>query len=711
MTMLPELGNYALVLALCFAVVQAIFPLLGSYLPLQGVVRSQSFEHSKINNKSQNNLYLSPWKFWGYCRWALAIRTYTPSYTPVAQPDDATFAPSNPMGILCSQLARPAAYGQFFFLIIAFVALAVAFIDNDFSVRYVAENSSAQLPTIYRICAVWGAHEGSLLLWVSLLGLWTVAVAVCSHHLPLPIISSVLSMLGFISVGFVLFLLTTSNPFIRIFDAIPMNGQDLNPLLQDPGLAIHPPILYMGYVGFAVAFAFAMAALLSGRFDAQWARWAKPWTLLAWCFLTLGIILGSWWAYRELGWGGWWFWDPVENASFMPWLAGTALIHSLVVTGKRNAFNAWTVLLAIMAFSLSLLGTFLVRSGVLISVHSFATDPKRGLFMLVFLLLVVGGALCLYAFRANQVRHSFQLSVCSRESLILANNLLLTGVMLTILVATLYPLLLDSLGLEKISIGPPYFNSVCIPFMCCILFLMGFAPIVRWQETQADFVLKKLWLPLLLTILLALCLPLWLSGKLNLAVFIGLALAGWVILATLQSITKKSRYFWTIKKLSRQQWGMVIAHLGVAITTIGIVLVSQYSIQKELRLAPQESVSVGAYQFKFLGVKDIEDANFSGTEAEVWVRKQNHWFALLKPQQRIYPIRQMALADTAIDATLFRDLYVALGEPLEQGAWSFRIYYKPFVRWIWVGGLLMVLGGLLAFCAGPRKENSAESIG
>lgn len=635
--MLPELGHFALILALCLAVMQCSLPLLGASL-----------------NKP-----------------------------------------------IWMQIARPAAYGQCLFIGFAFFALAYAFISNDFSVEYVAENSNTQLPAIYRFCAVWGAHEGSLLLWVFILSLWTAAVAYFSRSLPLPTIARVLAVLGFISIGFLLFLLLTSNPFARLLTEIPANGLDLNPLLQDPGLVIHPPMLYMGYVGFSVAFAFAIAALISGRLDAAWARWSKPWTLVAWCFLTFGIVLGSWWAYRELGWGGWWFWDPVENASFLPWLVGTALIHSLAVTEKRDAFKAWTVLLAIFAFSLSLLGTFLVRSGVLISVHSFAVDPLRGVFMLVFLLIVIGASLTLYAWRMHTVRREIAFGVFARESFLLANNLLLMAAMLTILLGTLYPLILDTLGLEKVSVGPPYFNIVFMPFMICIMFLMGIAPLSRWRNTEGQLIIKKLGWIFLVSVGLALLLPWLMADNLSVGVIVGLALAFWIILATLESLFKKTEYFFTLKKLSPSQWGMVIAHLGIAVCAIGVVLVSHYSLQKEVRVVPGDVVNVGDYQFKFFGVRNLTGPNYTGAEGGILVSKNQQAIKFLQPEQRYYTARKMALADTAIDMGIFRDLYVALGEQLDNGAWSLRIYYKPFVRWIWGGGLLMVLGGLIAL--GDRR--------
>jgi cytochrome c-type biogenesis protein CcmF len=639
--MIPELGHYALVLALCLALVQTIFPLAGTHFHKQ---------------------------------------------TWIA-------------------LARPMAYGQCLLISLSFFALAYAFLANDFSVTYVANNSNSQLPAIYRFCAVWGAHEGSLLLWVLELSIWTAAVAFFSRQLPHEIVARVLSVLGFISVGFLLFLLITSNPFLRLLPNSPPDGLDLNPLLQDPGLIIHPPMLYMGYVGFSVAFAFAITALISGKLDATWARWSKPWTLIAWCFLTFGILLGSWWAYRQLGWGGWWFWDPVENASFLPWLAGTALIHSLSVTEKQNSFKAWTVLLAIVAFLLSLLGTFLVRSGVLISVHAFAVDPSRGIFMLLFLATVIALSLGLYAWRIQRIRTTpSPFSLLSRQSFLLANNMLLTGSMLTILLGTLYPLFIDALGLEKISVGPPYFNIVFVPFMACVLFLMGIAPFSRWQHTE-NSVLKKLWLTLVLAFLLAFV-SLWVTEHaIHWGVVLGLGLACWIILATLQSLLEKTTHFWTLRQLTRAQWGMVVAHIGMAVCTIGVVLVSHYSIQKEVRVLPGDRIDVGVYSFEFMGARDLKGPNYTGAEGGVMVREHNKLVAFLTPEERVYNVQKMALAKTAIDATVFRDLYVALGEKLDGQAWSLRVYYKPFVRWIWFGGLMMILGGMLAFCYRRFGEN------
>ncbi|MDF3054449.1 MAG: Cytochrome c heme lyase subunit CcmF [Gammaproteobacteria bacterium] len=597
------------------------------------------------------------------------------------------------------QFARSLAYAQCLCLCLAYLLLAYAFLSNDFSVMYVATNSNSQLPWYYRLCAVWGAHEGSLLLWVFLLSIWTAAVARFSRHLPLAMVARVLSVLGMISVGFLLFIIITSNPFLRLLPDFPLDGRDLNPLLQDPGLIIHPPMLYLGYVGFSVAFAFAIAALIGGRLDAAWARWSKPWTLAAWCFLTLGIILGSWWAYRQLGWGGWWFWDPVENASFLPWLVGTALIHSLVMTEKRNAFKAWTALLAILTFSLSLVGTFLVRSGILISVHAFAVDPSRGVFMLIFLVIVIGASLTLYAWRVNKVKTHIQFSFFSRENLLLANNMLLTAAMLVVLLGTLYPLFMDALGLEKISVGPPYFNLVFIPLMSIILCFMGVVPLSQWHHTSRHLVTKKLSIMLGFSLLIAFILPWMITHVFNPWVFLGMSLALWVVAVTLQSIFRKTKNFIALKKLNMSQWGMVTAHIGVALCVIGVVLTSENSIQREIRLSPGETTTVGDYQFRFVGVQDLTGPNYTGAKGKVVVEKDMKEISTLQPEVRFYTVQKMALPKTAIDANLFRDLYVALGEPLEpfeKGDWSMRIYYKPFVRWIWGGALLMIFGGVLA---------------
>ncbi len=631
--MVPEIGQFALILALCLALIQATVPLLGAF--------------------------------------------------------------KNQMAWM--RLARFTAIGQFIFIGLSFFVLAYCFINNDFSVAYVAANSNRHLPIIYRFCAIWGAHEGSLLLWVFILSIWMSTVSIFSRSLPLAMVARVLSVLAMISTGFLLFLLTTSNPFVRLLQNIPADGQDLNPLLQDPGLVIHPPMLYMGYVGFAVAFSFAIAALIGGRLDAAWAKWSRPWTLVAWCFLTLGITLGSWWAYRELGWGGWWFWDPVENASFMPWLAGTALIHSLMVTEKRHAFKAWTALLAIITFSLSLLGTFLVRSGILISVHAFAVDPVRGDFMLRFLTIVIGCSLALYAWRARDIRGSADFALCSRETFLLANNVFLTVAMATVLLGTLYPLIIQALGLGKISVGSPYFNAVFVPLMLPMLFLMGIGPLVHWREMSSSLLVKRLRLALIMSLLIAM-IALFLLRVLSWGIFIGIAIATWIVLATLLNIWQfqVGKIFPIRKELPRARWGMIVAHLGIAVCIIGLVMTSHFSAERDVRMAQGDSATVGPYQFKFLGVRNLTGPNYSAVEGGVLVTKGDNEVALLKPQERLYNVQQVVLAKTAIDINLFRDLYVALGEPLPNNQWALRIYYKPFVRWIWLGGLLMLLGGILA---------------
>jgi cytochrome c-type biogenesis protein CcmF len=606
------------------------------------------------------------------------------------------------------RMARPLTLGHGLFILISYGCLSYAFITNDFSVQYVAMNSNSSLPLIYRICAVWGAHEGSLLLWVTILSLWMIAIALGSRHLPQDIMARVLAVLGMISTGFLLFLLVTSSPFKRLLPDFPTDGQDLNPLLQDPGLIIHPPMLYMGYVGFSVAFAFALAALWAGRFDASWARWTRPWTLTAWCFLTFGITLGSWWAYRELGWGGWWFWDPVENASLLPWLAGTALIHSLIVADRRNLFKGWTLLLAICAFSLSLLGTFLVRSGVLVSVHAFASDPSRGTFILAFLLLVIGGSLLLYAWRAPKL-HSLpgKFALLSRETLLLGNNLILLVAMATVLLGTVYPLLIDAMGLGKISVGPPYFNTVMVPLFIPLLLLVGIGPLCHWHNTQAKQLCQRL-LPLfLLSGLCGVLLPLVFTGKLAFSVCLGLTLAGWIICTTLTYLLDQSirAAGW---RLAARHYGMVCAHLGLAICLLGITLTSHYSVERDVQMAPGETVEVGSYQFSFLGLKQRSGPNYRATIGEFKVTKGQRTIALLEPEKRIYQAQGAVMTDAAIDAGLWRDLYVALGTPVGEQSWGVRLYYKPFVRWIWLGGIFMLLGGLLGLWDKLRVKSCAR---
>ena len=632
--MIPELGHFALILALCMALIQATVPVIGA-------------------------------------------------------------ARGNPAWIA---LARPVAHAQLLFVAIAFACLTYAFIDFDFSVAYVATNSNSVLPLMYRISAVWGAHEGSLLLWSLVLAVWTGAVAVFSRSVPDNMVARVIGVMGMVSVGFLLFMLLTSNPFERLLPA-PFDGRDLNPLLQDPGLAIHPPMLYMGYVGFSVAFAFAIAAMLGGRLDAAWARWSRPWTIVAWVFLTLGITLGSWWAYYELGWGGWWFWDPVENASFMPWLVGTALMHSLAVTEKRGTFKAWTVLLAIFAFSLSLLGTFLVRSGVLTSVHAFATDPARGVFILAFLVVVIGGSLVLYAWRAPAIRSHTSFEVVSRDTALLMNNVVLVVLAASILLGTLYPLVLDALGVGKISVGPPYFNSVFVPLAAPLAVLVGIGALARWKQDAIGRLFGRLRIAAVLSLLIGLLLPLLLPHY-SMSAAIGLVLAVWITLTVLtgvhERLANKGYSPAALRSLPRGFYGMSTAHLGVAVFIVGITLTSVYSTEEDVRMNPGDAYTLGGYEFRFNGVTDEQGPNYRAQQGHLTVHLNDEQVALLEPQKRFY--RQgNPMTEAAIDAGLTRDLFVALGEPLgTQGAWSVRLYHKPFIRWIWMGAVIMALGGVLA---------------
>jgi len=595
-------------------------------------------------------------------------------------------------------VARPAAFAQLLFVAISYGCLTAAFLSHDFSVAYVAQNSNSRLPLIYLISGVWGAHEGSLLLWALTLALWTAAVAWFSKSVPDRMVARVLGVMGIVSVGFLLFILFTSNPFERQFPP-PMDGRDLNPLLQDPGLAIHPPMLYMGYVGFSVAFAFAIAALLGGRLDSAWARWSRPWTLAAWVFLTAGIALGSWWAYYELGWGGWWFWDPVENASFMPWLVGTALIHSLAATEKRGVFKAWTVLLAVFAFSLSLLGTFLVRSGVLTSVHAFATDPARGLFILIFLAVVVGGSLALYAWRAPAVRSSGGFNLVSREAGLLLNNVLLVVAAATVLLGTLYPLVIDALGLGKISVGPPYFNAVFIPLTAPLAILVGVGFMLRWKKDQLGRLIRPLGLPFALALVLGLLWPAF-FGEYHLAAVFGGVLGLWTIFAALSGLWGRTRAGQRWQSLSRTPsavFGMSLAHIGLGVFVIGVTFTSTYSIEKDLRMAPGDTYAIGDYTFRFDGINQHRGPNYLSDTGSITVLRGDRLETVLNPEKRIYLVQQMPMTEAAIDAGLTRDLYVALGEPLDDGgSWAVRLYLKPYVRWIWLGALIMAFGGLLS---------------
>ena len=603
-------------------------------------------------------------------------------------------------------LARPLAHGQFVFVVFAFACLLYSFISSDFSVQNVAANSNTKLPVYYRITASWGSHEGSLLLWVLMLAGWTFAVSIFSRNLPQEVIARVLAVMGLIMVGFLLFMLLTSNPFDRLLPAA-LEGRDLNPLLQDPGMIYHPPMLYMGYVGFSVAFAFATAALIGGKLDATWARWSRPWTTAAWCFLTLGIALGSAWAYYELGWGGWWFWDPVENASFLPWLVGTALIHSLAVTEKRGAFKSWTVLLAILAFSLSLLGTFLVRSGVLTSVHAFATDPKRGVFILAFLVVVIGGSLALYAWRAPQLglgKVPRDFSPTSRESLLLANNVLLVVATLAVMLGTLYPLFLDALKLGKISVGPPYFDAVFYPLMAPALFLMAVGPISRWRNATLPDLVSRLKWAFGVAVASGIVIPL-LMGKWTPMIAGGLLLATWIIAACVTALvhryqaTPGDSFFTRMAANRSSYYGMHLAHVGIAVFVIGVTLVKGYETERDVRMAPGQTVSEGGYEFKFVKISEAPGPNYSALEARFEVRKNGNVVATLSPEKRRYFASGQTMTEASINAGFTRDIYVALGEPVEgaaDAAWGVRIYVKPFINWIWFGCVFMALGGLLA---------------
>ncbi|MEA3639498.1 MAG: heme lyase CcmF/NrfE family subunit [Lamprobacter sp.] len=638
--MIPELGHLALILALILAVAQAALPLAGSL----------------TGNR--------PWM----------------------------------------TMARPLAYGQFVFVTIAFIALVEAFLLSDFSVLYVATNSNRLLPDIYKVSAVWGGHEGSLLLWALMMAGWGAAVAAFSRNLPLPVIARVISVMGMVAIGFLLFMLLTSNPFERLFP-VPPEGRDLNPLLQDFGLAIHPPMLYMGYVGFSVAFAFAIAALIGGKLDASWARWSRPWTTVAWSFLTVGIALGSWWAYYELGWGGWWFWDPVENASLMPWLVGTALIHSLAVTEKRAAFKSWTVLLAISAFSLSLLGTFLVRSGVLTSVHAFATDPERGLFILIFLCVVIGGSLALYAWRAHAVSEGGRFDLLSRESALLLNNLLFVAFTVLVLFGTLAPLIYEAFNLGKISVGFPWFNKMFLALAPFLALLLGIGPAARWKHDSPWRLTKLLWLAFALSIgVLALTSMSTLSGD-DLWVPLGIALAAWLLFSHLSIVRERLKHKqggWRQAMAAdfsgngRSFYAMVIAHLGVAMFIVGVTMVSNHEIEKDLRMSPGDSHEMAGYRFEFLGAQKVNGPNYRADRGHFKVYRGNRQIAELYPEKRSYLAGGMPMTEAAIDAGFFRDVYVSLGEPVGGGDWALRLYYKPYVRWIWLGAALMALGGGIA---------------
>jgi cytochrome c-type biogenesis protein CcmF len=635
--MLPELGHFALIIGLAFAICLSIIPLVGLASNQQRLV--------------------------GY--------------------------------------AKPLTFGMFAFTAISLIILGWSFVIDDFSVKYIAGHSNSHLPYYFKISAVWGGHEGSLLLWVFSLTAWTAAVAKFSKGIDEAFVARVLAVLGMIAVGFMLFTILTSNPFERLWPMVPSEGRDLNPLLQDVGLIIHPPMLYLGYVGFSVAFAFAVAALMCGKLDAAWARWARPWTVAAWIFLTLGIALGSWWAYYELGWGGWWFWDPVENASFMPWLVGTALIHSLAVTEKRGTFRNWTVLLAIFAFSLSLLGTFLVRSGVITSVHSFAADPGRGMFILLLLAIAVGGSLTLYAFRASTVQTFSRFALYSRETALLVCNIILVVATVTVMLGTLYPLLVDSMGLGKISVGPPYFNAVFVPIMSLLFVVMGIGPLIRWKKAKQGELRKQMLNPLVISIIVGVAFPFVYGGEFVALVTMGVGLACWVFLVVTQELLNQVNSGsdkWNFSKLTLSQWGMTVAHMGIAVTIVGVTLVSVYESETNVKMHVNESVQISDtnYEITFKGMKRVKGANYSADQGQIEVYNNGDFVTLLKPERRTYLVQTMGMTEAGIDPGLFRDIYVALGDPLPGNAWAVRVHYKPFVRWIWLGAIFMSIGGFLA---------------
>lgn len=596
-------------------------------------------------------------------------------------------------------LARPMTYGLFISLTVAFIALFYLFAINDFSVQYVVNNSNTKLPLHYRLSAVWGSHEGSLLLWIWLLTLWGAAVAWFSKTLPIDDVARVLGVMGIISIGFLILILFTSNPFDRTFPDFLVEGKELNPLLQDVGLIFHPPLLYMGYVGFSVVFAFSIASLLSGKLDSAWARWSRPWTMAAWVFLTLGIVLGSWWAYYELGWGGWWFWDPVENASLMPWLTGTALLHSLAVTEKRGSFKAWTVLLAILAFSLCLLGTFLVRSGILISVHAFASDSTRGLYILAYLVVVIGGSLFLYAYKGSQIRSRDNSERYSRESMLLLNNILLMTALCVVFLGTLLPLVHKQLGLGTISVGAPFFNQMFLIIMIPFALLLGIGPLVKWRRDEVSAIRKVALISLLLMLISGVVLPYWLQDQLAVTAVLGVMMAVFIVLLNVYELYQRATYRQSfvqgVRKLSRSHWGMMLAHLGVAMTVWGIAFSQNYSVERDVRMSIGDSIQIGEYQFTFKGISEANGANYLGSKAQVDIQKNGKSESTLFAEKRFYTVSKMPMTEAAIDWGFSRDLYVALGENLGGDSWALRLYYKPFIRWIWFGGVFMALGGLL----------------
>ena len=633
--MIAELGNYGLALALALSIFLAILPLVGA---------------EKGNAKLMN-------------------------------------------------LGRPLTWAMFLALSLSFGSLFYLFAVNDFSVQYVVNNSNSTLPLQYRLSAVWGSHEGSLLLWIWLLALWAVGVATFTRKMPEEAVARVLSVMGLISIGFMVFIIFSSNPFNRTFPDFPADGRELNPMLQDVGLIFHPPLLYMGYVGFSVAFAFAIASLMTGKLDTAWARWSRPWTMAAWVFLTLGIVLGSWWAYYELGWGGWWFWDPVENASLMPWLAGTALIHSLAVTEKRSTFKAWTVLLAILAFSLCLLGTFLVRSGILVSVHAFASDPTRGLYILAYLVFVIGGSLLLYAFQGTKIKSLDNSQRYSRETLLLLNNVMLMAFLSVVFLGTILPLIHKQIGLGSVSIGAPFFNQMFLILMVPFAFILGIGPLVKWRRDQISAIRTPVMISLVMMIALGFGLPYLVGDRITATSVMGVMMSAIIVILSLYEMhtraTHRHSFLTGMLKLSRSHWGMVFAHLGVAMTVFGIAMSHNFSIEKDVRMREGDSVQILDYNFTFKGLKITDGANYQGGTADIEITRNGKLEATLHAEKRFYNVSKMGMTEAAIDWGFTRDLYAALGEQLDDGSWGLRLYYKPFIRWIWLGGVFMALGGLL----------------
>lgn len=649
--MIPELGNFSLILAFCLASLLGIIPLAGA--------------------TTGNRLWIS--------------------------------------------LARPLAAGVFVFLSLCMLILGYSFVTNDFSVSFVAQHSNTLLPLQYKLTGIWGGHEGSFLFWTWMLSGWMLAVSIFSKAMPDDFVARVLAIMGLIGAGYTMFMIATSNPFDRMLPMSPADGADLNSALQDFGFIIHPPSLYMGYVGFSVVFAFAIAALLSGRLDSAWARWSRPWANAAWAILTIGIALGSWWAYYELGWGGWWAWDPVENPPMITWLLGTALIHSLAVTEKRGVFKSWTVLLAIMAFAASLLGTFITRSGLLTSVHAFASDPTRGIYILGFLGFVIGGSLLLFALRAPLMKSEFGFAAVSREVFLLANNIILVVASAAILLGTLYPMVYQAVsGGELISVGPPYFNIIFVPLMSILAVFLGMGSISRWKKTSVAYLKKQLLIVAIAAVVLGLVLPLLLTLEFSIGATIATALGLWVILGIVQDIRIKSANKPSLgaglKSLAISYYGMQIAHFGFAVILLGAGLTSIYSTEKSVLLSPGQTVELGEYLFQFDGTEHLSGPNYEAERATFQVMRDGAFLEVLHPEKRIYTASRTPSTEMAIDAGFTRDLFITLGEERDSGAWSMSLYIKPFVRWVWLGSILMALGGVIAVTDKRYRRLKANAI-